>query len=262
MMPKALQLLSLLPSRPVEFYDRILARVQVQLRSGHSCSYQTLSFAQAVIKFGRALGKDLCSKLHEAEVAEIEMRVDELQKKMPVSAPFPHFHNGGCALSRMCYAIARGLRPKLILESGVCYGVTSAYFLQALEKNADGELHSVDLPPLGKNCNAYVGALVPPELRCRWSVHRGATRRVLSPLLKRLELIDIFLHDSLHTYGNMRCEFAAVWPNLRPGGVLIADDVEGNAAFHELAQRTDVSCACVVREIDKQSWFGVAVKAS
>jgi predicted O-methyltransferase YrrM len=47
-------------------------------------------------------------------------------------------------------------------------------------------------------------------------------------------VVDLFLHDSLHTHRNMRREFEAVWPRLRAGGVILADDVERNQAFDEL----------------------------
>jgi hypothetical protein len=51
-------------------------------------------------------------------------------------------------------------------------------------------------------------------------------------------MIDLFVHDSLHTRRNMRREFDAIWPRLRNGGALLADDVERNRAFGELLQRS------------------------
>jgi hypothetical protein len=60
----------------------------------------------------------------------------------------------------------------------------------------------------------------------------------------------------------MKMEFAAAWPALRPGGVLISDDVEGNAAFQELAKREDVAQAFVFREQDKPTLIGIALKRS
>jgi predicted O-methyltransferase YrrM len=35
----------------------------------------------------------------------------------------------------------------------------------------------------------------------------------------------------------MRREFEAVWPRLRTGGVILADDVERNCAFGELPRK-------------------------
>src|SRR6267378_747194 len=62
------------------------------------------------------------------------------------------------------------------------------------------------------------------------------------------------------TYRNMRDEFAAAWPLLRPGGVLISDDIQGNSAFQELADKPDVSACAVVEEHGKRALFGLAVK--
>ena len=50
--------------------------------------------------------------------------------------------------------------------------------------------------------------------------------------------MDLFGHESLHAYGNMRRKLEPVRPRLRAGGVLIADDVERNRAFGELREKT------------------------
>ena len=86
-------------------------------------------------------------------------------------------------------------------------------------------------------------------------------------LLRRTGAVDLFLHDSLHTYRNMRREFEAVWPRLRAGGLVLADDVERNLAFGEL-RRKNPALWRVVR--DRERWpfsgraapvtFGIAVK--
>jgi hypothetical protein len=78
---------------------------------------------------------------------------------------------------------------------------------------------------------------------------------------------DLFVHDSLHTYRNMRREFETVWPRLRTGGVILADDVERNRAFGDLLQKGPTLWR-VVRDRERQPLhgraapitFGVAVK--
>jgi predicted O-methyltransferase YrrM len=126
----------------------------------------------------------------------------------------------------------------------VAYGITSAYTLQALTDNGSGRLYSVDLPPLGPDCEKYVGYFVPSRLRERWSLRIGSARRVLPDLLTQLQQIDIFIHDSLHTYTHMSWEFAHALRALSPGGVLVADDLQGNRAFEELLTMPRI-----------QSWF-------
>jgi hypothetical protein len=156
--------------------------------------------------------------------------------------------------------MTRAIRPSVVIETGVCYGVTSAYLLAALDANGEGHLYSIDLPPLGKNGEDYVGWLVPKELQKRWTLRRGASQRILGPLIAELGSVDIFIHDSLHTYKNMKHEFETAWPALRSGGVLIADDIEGNAAFLQLAQSKDLDRSIVIREKNKDALLGVAVK--
>src|SRR5206468_1634571 len=64
------------------------------------------------------------------------------------TGPFPidGLHNGTVTLGRLCYLACRQLHPNRIVETGVAYGVTSAYMLQALAENEEGELSSIDLP--------------------------------------------------------------------------------------------------------------------
>ena len=72
--------------------------------------------------------------------------------------------------------------------------------------------------------------------------------------------VDLFVHDSLHTYRNMRREFQIVTPNLAADGVLIADDVEGNTAFAEWVSNSSPAYSAVVQERVKQGLTGVALR--
>jgi predicted O-methyltransferase YrrM len=112
--------------------------------------------------------------------------------------------------------------------------MTSAAILSAMMANGSGHLYSIDLPALSDGWAEQTGAAVTPELRARWTYVRGSARRRLPKLIRALGSIDFFVHDSLHTYDNMRFEFGLAWPALRPGGVLIADDIQDSRAFDEL----------------------------
>jgi predicted O-methyltransferase YrrM len=120
----------------------------------------------------------------------------------------------------------------------VAYGVSSVFILKALEVNGRGTLHSIDLPPLRSEHERFWGIAVPEALKVRWRLHRGSSARVLPRLLEEASTIDLFVHDSLHTLRNMRREFDTVWPQLRKGAVLMADDVERNCAFSELRRKS------------------------
>jgi len=222
--------------------------------------YQAVTAEVGLEALSNSLGIDLAALIQDSRLLEFEARVSEAQGRLPKNAPFGTFHNGDPLLGRFCYMACRALKPRTVVETGVCYGVTSSYLLQGLKENGSGSLHSIDLPPLGKKGDDYVGWLVPNELREGWKLHRGTSRRLLRSLLGELGQIDLFVHDSLHTDANMKMEFAAAWPALRAGGVLISDDVEGNRAFLEMAQGDDVAFSVVVQEGNKNAFLGVAVK--
>jgi Methyltransferase domain len=261
MMYKTLQLLSLLPRHPREFYERVSSRVSSRLESGRNqrANYRATPLEQGIALLEQSLNADLKQYLQEPALNNLRAHIQQRAAHLD-DAPFASHHNGGSCIAQLCYALARALRPSIAVETGVCYGITSAHLLCALEQNREGSLHSIDLPPLAKNGDAYVGSLIPQELRARWTLHRGPSRRLLPRVCATLGLVDLFLHDSLHTYENMRAEFATAWTVLGSRSVLIADDVQGNAAFEQLARLPDVLVAMVFEEPSKGALFGVAVK--
>src|SRR5258706_4510995 len=169
------------------------------------------------------------------------------------SPPFGAFHSVTITLGRLCYAVSRALHPRVVVETGVAYGVTSAYILQALAENGEGELHSVDLPPLGRDAAEYVGFLVSSELRRRWNLHTGPARKLLPGILREVGRIDAFVHDSLHTYAHMKWEFQAALSAMRDGGILIADDIEGNRAFEETFEDPRAASWFALKEYNKEA---------
>jgi predicted O-methyltransferase YrrM len=259
---KTLDLISNLRRNPSEFQDRVSAILSVRWESsfGRRPAYPTVGVEKGMEFLLGTLGRNFANALDEPQLAQIEKSVSKKQGELPENAPFAKFHNGDTLLGRLCYAVARSIRPKTVIETGVCYGVTSACVLAALEVNEQGHLYSIDLPPLGKNGDDYVGWLVPNELQHRWTLRRGTSRRLLGPLVEELGPIDLFVHDSLHTYKNMKKEFENAWPALRPGGILISDDIEGNAAFLQLAQSKELGRSVVIQEKNKGALLGVAVK--
>jgi predicted O-methyltransferase YrrM len=151
------------------------------------------------------------------------------------------------------YELVRELKPRVAVETGVCNGVSTAFLLLALKRNGAGELHSIDLPEVageayeaGTFWDGKGGAVIPPgkepgwmvpsELRDRWRLLLGRSQDALPPLLERVGEIDFFMHDSEHSYECMSFEFREAWEALRTGGVLVADDVNVNAAWEEFTR--------------------------
>jgi predicted O-methyltransferase YrrM len=148
------------------------------------------------------------------------------------------------------YAIVRALRPETIVETGVANGVSSAHVLLALHKNGRGTLHSVEIGdstylPAGRE----PGWVVPDWLRGRWKSHFGDAIEVLPPLFRELRSIDMFIHDSLHTYEHMKFELERAFPFVRVKGLLLADDALWNEAFWDFARATKSSEAQILHGV-------------
>jgi predicted O-methyltransferase YrrM len=131
-------------------------------------------------------------------------------------------------------AVIRLTHPATQVETGVARGYTTAAALAAMHRNNHGHVYSLDLPPLVVNPAEFVGQVIPEHLRYRWTLTVGPSRLELPKLVARVAPIDVFLHDSDHTYETQFEEYRTAWPHLRPGGVLLSDDV-GNRAFTDFA---------------------------
>jgi predicted O-methyltransferase YrrM len=135
-------------------------------------------------------------------------------------------------------ALVSLMRPNVVVETGVALGFTTATILAAMRENGRGHLYSVDLPAVQYGPQQETGSAVPADFRDRWTLVLGRSEKVLPPLLRKAEPVDLFLHDANHAYSAQLREYRAAWPHLRPGGVLVSDDV-GNPAFIEFAAEVE-----------------------
>lgn len=147
------------------------------------------------------------------------------------------------------YLIIRKIKPQVVVETGVASGESSGYILKALHDNKQGKLYSIDLPfqwyIYGNHHTLHLdslpygeasGYLIPKYLKKRWYLIIGNTYDKLPKLLKKLESVDIFFHDSEHTEKTMTFEFKKAWPYIKKGGFLISDDVEYTKAFNNFSK--------------------------
>lgn len=152
------------------------------------------------------------------------------------------------------YCVVRIVKPRVVVETGVHFGGTSAFLLRAMERNQIGELYSIDLPsptlpPLGDPRGQ--GCLVPLHLRKRWTLINGDSRVELPRLLEQLQEISMFLHDSDHTYRMMTWEYENAWPHLVQGGVLTTHDAILTRAFDRFCRRhrTEITSQATVGSV-------------
>lgn len=153
------------------------------------------------------------------------------------------------------YFLVRKTRPEIVLETGCWYGNSSVCILAALSKNNSGRLYTIDLPAYFETGGYYdenpylneekrtgslpagtqPGFIIPEFLKNRWELILGPSSDKLPSLLSKLGRTNIFAHDSLHTYDNMKFEFESVYPHIKDGGFLISDNIDWNSYFHDFA---------------------------
>jgi predicted O-methyltransferase YrrM len=156
------------------------------------------------------------------------------------------------------YWLVRKLKPRTIVQTGVCNGLSSAFMMLGLVKNGpEGRLHVIDLPPVfdskdpgwtvkGKVYGVCIpegkssGWIVPDAYRDRFEIMTGDAKALLPKLVDKVDSIDLFYHDSDHTYDHMMFEFDQAKRKLRPGGLIVGDDISWNASVWDFADRFGV----------------------
>lgn len=193
---------------------------------------------------------------HAEEVFQRKTFVEQYLQNLSASH-HAHYHPGWVNLedALFLYWVVRRKQPQVIVQTGVCNGLSSAFMMLALVKNGDaGRLHVVDMPPIfnsndpGWKIKDKVygvvipegktsGWLVPDAYRSRFEVLTGDAKVLLPELLTKLGNIDMFYHDSDHTYDHMMFEFIAAKNHLNPDGIIVSDDIAWNASLWDFADQ-------------------------
>jgi hypothetical protein len=235
--------------RPAETVDRIRSRLERRLDA-----VLPVSFASCQGTHGR-----LHDLLDAPPTCDVCSGFDDVWTSVTARLPGSCGHDAGAGMARTAWTVVRHLRPERVVETGVARGVTTAVLLQAMERNGYGALWSIDLPDLRLAWRGGVSAAVPPDLCARWTYVRGSSRRLLPAVLAELAPIQLFLHDGLHTHGNMLFEFGAAWRHLAPGGLILSDDIDSNGAFGHFGNWT-ASPRLICPEESKAGAYGLIRK--
>jgi predicted O-methyltransferase YrrM len=129
------------------------------------------------------------------------------------------------------YAVARAVKPRLVVETGVKHGLGALVMLVALERNAregsEGRLISFDPDP-------FSGWVVPDRLRHNWEPIPESTFDALETTLAGEE-VDLFVCDTPPDYETELFEMRSALRHAAPGIVMIAANGDRTTALPELA---------------------------
>ena len=171
------------------------------------------------------------------ELRQLRLNSKIIKKAIEMAAVWPVGGMTTPARGPVVYVLCRLMKPKTIVETGVSSGVSSLYILEALEKNGEGHLYSIDYHCPSDRLPS--GWLVPERLHDRWTMTLAKSSERLKPILEEIDSTDIFLHDSDHSHENMMFEFKTAWPHIREGGLLLSDDTHTNQSFFDFAREVN-----------------------
>ena len=165
------------------------------------------------------------------------------------------------------YYFIRVLKPNIVIETGVFHGLTSLWILKALEHNNFGKLISIDLPRRewrkyfpNKNMGAghqseeelpedeNPGWLIPEKYKKRWHLNIGPSELLLENIVKNNN-IDLFIHDSDHSYDTMKFELETILYNNK-NAYLVVDNYDHSKFVYELLYKKDITYA-LLNEVDE-----------
>jgi len=130
------------------------------------------------------------------------------------------------------YALARALKPRVIVETGVDKGHGALMLCAALRRNA-AEGHQGRY--IGTDINPAAGYLLRPPYADHGRLMIGDSIESLRTLK---EPIDIFINDSDHSADYEHAEYQTIAPLLRAGSVVIGDNAHVTDKLARFAAET------------------------
>lgn len=125
------------------------------------------------------------------------------------------------------YALVRAIEPEHVVETGTHLGLGSCIIAAALRRNGHGKLTTIDIDPdsgylIGGTWATIIDRRIGSSVDVLGSMDDG---------------VDIFLHDSLHTYDYEASELVAVQPHLSNGAIVLSDNAHDSRALSDWAER-------------------------
>lgn len=161
--------------------------------------------------------------------------------------------------TRFLHFIVRELRPQQVLECGTGYGESSLHMLAALEDLRHGHLHTIELDPTRRRLALDAVDRFFPQTQRITSVE-GSFSDALPGVVVGTAPLDLVFEDGPHTPDVTLDVFEQVVDAVRPGGLMIFDDVQhemGNQpAWAEI--RSDPRVAA---SLEINARFGICVRA-
>jgi predicted O-methyltransferase YrrM len=174
-------------------------------------------------------------------IASYILEYEELYNKFKLNQEniqlnYPVNYNVADTAALLLYLMVRVNRPETVLETGVANGLSSNFILHALNANGTGTLYSVDI-------NRNVGGLVDESVKNRWQLKIISLKngdKEFKQVVDSISSVDLFIHDSDHSYNGQMVEYKIVYPKISSDGIFASDDIDLSWAFVDFCKEKKV----------------------
>ena len=147
---------------------------------------------------------------------------------------YPLFYNSNPGTLELLRSLIREARPNIVIETGVANGASTRKILSSFKEFnlVESKLYSFDIDP----------RVASPDLVSSTQFNFVA---VSSPdsfvtSMNEIKTVDLFYHDSDHSYYNQMLEYSTAWEMLNPQkGILISDDINWSNAFLDFCKKVN-----------------------
>jgi len=186
---------------------------------------------------------DFCCSLDKDLWDESQRVCESLSREAAQILSKIPFNLGGGGAHPLLYFLVRRLKPKVIIETGVAAGWSSAAILSAIEKNSFGKLYSSDFPYFRiDEPEKYIGVLVKDSLKVNWQVDvRGDA--VAVPYFQELigaDKIDFIHYDSDKSYSGREFVLDRLILQVSDTATLLVDDIQDNFQFRDFVEKKNL----------------------
>lgn len=180
-----------------------------------------------------------------AECEALEEEINARYGRLSPNGSYRREWGANAGTAQILYATVRLLQPLVVLETGVANGHSTAVILEALKRNQIGKLTSIDVQP-------DVGFLLSDEEKAAWDFRllpRKGRTAAFTEVVASLPAVDLFFHDSEHTYSWQSFEYRTIFPRLSSTAVLLSDDVDASYAFLDFCRAHNLQCVALFDRI-------------
>lgn len=151
-------------------------------------------------------------------------------------AIYPLFYDSNIKTLILLNLLIEEIRPAIVIETGVANGTSTRKILSSFRdlNLVNSKLYSMDVNP----------KVATPELM---SNHQFNFILIDTPIsfkeaMNKIGSVDLFYHDSDHSYKNQMLEYETAWEMLNPvNGILVSDDINWSNAFLDFSKRVNLS---------------------